>query len=613
MDGAVRRVLAALGGCAGLLLAGCGGGTPSTPDPMTLQKADIAAFNGHGSWWNPAEPGTGFFFEAQGGTGVVTFYVFDSLGRPTWVSAAGSMVAADGGHRFEGTLQRYTGGQALTSLSTRTPVATPVGNVTIRFTGDSAQVTLPKRSFTARKFSTVAPAVTGLQPETGIYWNPDQSGRGYTLEMIGNSASLTMFHYDNQGEPTWHLVVAPLYSGAFSGGFLRYGGGQTLDGPYRAPLLPQLDGALAASVQQPCTASIWLPTMGTLPIRRFAFGSLPAGAECRTGARTAAQGAAVAGQQTALAGTAAGLVRPAAVVVDAAGVSYVADEGAHVIWRIAADGSTSVLAGRVGESAFFDGPGSSARFHSPGGITLDANGVLYVSDTGNHAIRRITAGGAVSTVAGRPGQASVVNGTLLEARFNRPGRMRADAQGNLFVAEGGGIRKIGTDGRVTTFAGGAAVSTRVIADAADSAFYIVQGLTFDSQGNLWVVETDAAGQSWIRKFAADGRQLRLANAADGTWPMPYATDLAVDANGNAYVAVAGTPSNLELTYQGVYKLDPNGVMTLYGGAVAPSYDVPGGVPRLMGGASGLAFDPSAATGARLLVADRSGILWQLRP
>lgn len=613
MNVRARRFLAAMMGAAALMLAGCGGGTSSAPDAMTLQKADVAAFNGHGTWWNPDEPGTGFFFEAQGGTGVATFYVFDSLGRATWVSAAGSFVGTTTGHRFEGMLQRFTGGQTLNSLTTVAPVATPVGTVTIAFTGDSAQVTLPKRSFTARKFWTAAPAVTGLQPETGIYWNPDQSGRGYTLEVMGNSASLTMFHYDSQGLPTWHLVVAPLQGGAFHGAFLRYGGGQTLDGPYVAPIAPQLDGTLAASFLQPCSGNLWLPNMGTLAVRRFAFGPVPAGAECRGGARTAAEGAAIANQQSALAGTSKGLVRPSAVVVDAAGVSYVADESAHVIWRIAPDGQTTVLAGRAGESAFFDGPGQAARFNTPSGIAIDSNGVLYVSDTGNHSIRRISTGGAVSTITGQPGQAATINGTWLEARFNRPGRLRADAQGNLYVAEAGSVRRVGVDGRVTTFAGNVATATRVIADAADAAFYIVQSLALDSQGNMWIVETDTVGQSWIRKFAADGRLLKLSNSADGTWPMPYATDLTVDADGNVYVAVAGTPGNQELTFQGVYKLGPSGAMTLYGGAVSPTYEVPGGVARLMSGASGLALDPSVAGGARLLVTDRSGVLWQLRP
>lgn len=613
MSGAMRRVLAALGWCAVVMLAGCGGGGPSTATaPMDLLKADVPAFNGNGTWWNPAEPGTGFFFEAQGGTGVVTFYVFESSGRPTWVSAAGSMTATTAGYTFQGTLQRYTGGLPVTATWQPTPVATAVGPVTIRFAGDTAEVALPKRSFTARKFWIAAPA-TGLQPETGIYWNPDQSGRGYTLEVMGDKASLTMFHYDNQGQPIWHLVVAPLVGGGFNGGFLRYTGGQTLDGPYVPLSGPQLDGTLAAAFAQPCNASLWLPTLVNLQIRRFPFGSLASGAECRAGARTAAQGAAVASRQTVLAGNAAGLVKPSAVVVDAAGVSYVADEGAHVVWRIGTDGSASVLAGRLGDAAYFEGQGTAARFNSPSGITIDAAGVLYVSDTVNNAIRRITPGGMVSTLTGRPGQAAPVNGTLSEARYNRPGHLRADAQGNLYVAEGGNVRRIGTDGQVTTFAGSVTNLTRVIANAAESAFYIVQSAAVDAQGNLWVLETDSKTQSWIRKFDAAGRLIRLANSADGTWPVPYATDLTVDANGNVYVAVAGTPTTVELTFQGVYKIDPSGAMTLYGGAVAPTAVPVGDVARIMAGASGVALDPSAATGARLLVSDRSGVLRQLRP
>jgi sugar lactone lactonase YvrE len=88
------------------------------------------------------------------------------------------------------------------------------------------------------------------------------------------------------------------------------------------------------------------------------------------------------------------------VAIDATGNLYVADSGNHVIRKISSSGLVSTLAGKMGETGALDGTGTAARFRSPEGVAVDGSGNVYVADTGNGLIRKITAFGKVTTVAG---------------------------------------------------------------------------------------------------------------------------------------------------------------------------------------------------------------------
>lgn len=266
-----------------LALAACGGGDPAED---IAAKADVSTFKGNGIWWNPSESGSGFFFEAQGATGVVTFYAYETNGRPVWYSAAGPFTgSADGKFQFNGTLLRYSGGQPASSTVAKTPVSTSAGTTTITFTGETAVVQLPGRTFNAQKFNKAGqftPA-NGIQPETGIYWNPDQSGRGYVIEVANGAATVAVFHYADDGQPTWNLVVAPMPAAGqgAKGTFTAYSGGQTLSGTYKAPTSTS-QGTFALLFGEPCNGKLGFPNMSPVAVKRFAFGSLAAGAECRT-------------------------------------------------------------------------------------------------------------------------------------------------------------------------------------------------------------------------------------------------------------------------------------------------------------------------------------------
>lgn len=140
--------------------------------------------------------------------------------------------------------------------------------------------------------------------------------------------------------------------------------------------------------------------------------------------------------------------RPHALAFDAAGNLYIADTGNHTIRRITPAGIVSTFAGKAAEPGAADGVGNAARFRAPQGLAVDRNGNVYVADTGNHTLRLITPSGNVSTIAGQAGQSGTKDGATTAARFESPDRLAVDQQGNVYLSNHG-IRKI-SGGTVTT-------------------------------------------------------------------------------------------------------------------------------------------------------------------
>jgi sugar lactone lactonase YvrE len=129
---------------------------------------------------------------------------------------------------------------------------------------------------------------------------------------------------------------------------------------------------------------------------------------------------------------------PIAIAVDSTGVLYVSDFGNNTIRKIVQYGTNwgvTTLAGLAGSSGSADGLSSAARFYFPQGIAVDNWHDLFVSDSGNFTIRKITPGGVVSTVAGLPGASGTANGTGSSARFGEPYGLAVDNLGNLTIAD----------------------------------------------------------------------------------------------------------------------------------------------------------------------------------
>jgi sugar lactone lactonase YvrE len=204
----------------------------------------------------------------------------------------------------------------------------------------------------------------------------------------------------------------------------------------------------------------------------------------------------------------------------------------------AADGLyvADIFAG--GEEGFADGIGRDAKFERPSGIAIDAAGNLYVADGGNHRIRKITPAGKVSTLAG--GEEGFADGIGRDAKFREPSGITIDTVGNLYVADSvnNRIRKITPAGKVSTIAGG----ERGFADGigGDASFYSPTGIAIDAVGNLYVAD---AGNNRIRKVTPAGEVSTLAGGKRGFTNGfgSYArfngpVDIAIDAAGNLYVA-----------------------------------------------------------------------------
>ena len=160
-------------------------------------------------------------------------------------------------------------------------------------------------------------------------------------------------------------------------------------------------------------------------------------------------------------GATAQFSQPFGITHDATGVIYVADRNNNVIRRVALDGTVSTIAGSAGQSGNADGSGSAARFTEPRGIVLAPDGDLYVVDAGNQTIRRVTTAGVVSTYAGS-GTGGFVDGTPATARFLNPFGIAAAANGDLIVADQANyrvrrvVRSGNAAGAVETLAGSGA-------------------------------------------------------------------------------------------------------------------------------------------------------------
>jgi uncharacterized protein (TIGR03437 family) len=239
-------------------------------------------------------------------------------------------------------------------------------------------------------------------------------------------------------------------------------------------------------------------------------------------------------------GTNAQLWSPESLAVDASGNLYIAERGNHTIRKITPTGTITTFAGtgQLGSSGD-GGPATAATLSEPGGLVVDAAGNLYLADTQNHRIRRVAANGIISHFAGTgvPGF-SGDGGAAATAQFTAPSGLALDAAGNLFVADTGNnrIRKISPTGIVSTVAGGPIANTAP--DGIPATEYPLKAPTavfIGPTGELFIADT---GKRAIRKVGANGILTTAVLGDDSRSNLRTPGQMAFDRNGVLYVTDA---------------------------------------------------------------------------
>ncbi len=176
---------------------------------------------------------------------------------------------------------------------------------------------------------------------------------------------------------------------------------------------------------------------------------------------------------------------PTGVATDASGNVYVADQGQNMVRKITPSGVVMTMAGGTG--GYLDGTGTAAKFNGVFALAIDAAGNVYVADRSNHRIRKVTQAGVVTTFAGT-GVTGATDGAAAQATFNGSSGVAIDASGNIYVSdtENHKIRKITPNGMVSTYAGSVAGYAEGLAGSAQ--FNLPYGVACDHNGNVYVAD-----------------------------------------------------------------------------------------------------------------------------
>lgn len=277
---------------------------------------------------------------------------------------------------------------------------------------------------------------------------------------------------------------------------------------------------------------------------------------------------------------------PQGMAVDQEGHVYVADTGNHIIRRLTPQPSTRHVTTTVLGIAGFLGSddGGAARFNAPEAVVVDALGRLCIADTGNATIRRMDIQGQVITLAGQPGMTGHADGVGNNARFRAPSGLCSDLVGNLYITdrESHVVRKIDLTGKVTTLAGKAGIPGHKEGAGTAAQFHAPSGITYDPLHKaLFVADTENAV---IRRVTLTGTVSTYAGSPDAIGKAP---GIGINARLNRPLGITSDGrGTLYVTDAGLWQINPAGAtVQLFASIARHPDDQPADLP------GGLVFDP----------------------
>jgi trimeric autotransporter adhesin len=267
----------------------------------------------------------------------------------------------------------------------------------------------------------------------------------------------------------------------------------------------------------------------------------------------------------------AGLVTPYALVLDSTGQIFFAENGDSRIRKIDTKGIITTIAGTG--TAGFAGDGSSgtkALLAFPTGVAVDSSGNIFIADSVNRRIRKLTSGGTISTVAGNGNYSySGDGGQAISAQLNAAQAVAIDASGNLYIADtvNNAIRKVTPAGFITTIAGNGTSGSGGDGSAATGATLNgPQGVAVDSSGNVYISDT---GNARVRKITNGTINTIAGNGTPGSGSqLNIPAGLAVDSASNLYIA--------DFSNNRVLKVTPGGTVSTLAGNGLAGYSGDGG-------------------------------------
>jgi hypothetical protein len=237
---------------------------------LKLASPQALAVPEAGWWWNPDESGSAYSIEIQGNRLFMAAFTYTPEGRAVWHVAAGNLTQ-DG--RFWGDITEYAGGQTLSGPYR--PAQVKGRGIPMQLecnTPVTCTLSLADRRVEITRFRYDATEQPASPPETGWWWNADESGRGFFIEVQGNTIFLAGYTYDDVGNAVWYIASGS--AADFRGGtsWTEYANGQTLTGTYQAAQLKSnAAGLLKLVFTSPKKAVLTLPDGRNVALQRFEF------------------------------------------------------------------------------------------------------------------------------------------------------------------------------------------------------------------------------------------------------------------------------------------------------------------------------------------------------